>query len=149
MGKRIGVAKAAKMLGVSRLELNKRLLAADIPTFEGQVDFEKVKCIAPALGFKENAINERVEFIRKFAVTKRHTSAKNSPPREPANIDVNKLKTDLMVEMNTARQYRQIIEDVAARLGEMQACETGERRELAFEICEWLRGRISEGDAEK
>lgn len=144
MEKRIGVAKAARMLGVSRSELNKRLLAANIPTFEGEVDFEKVKCIAPALDFKENAVNERVEFIRKFAVAKRHTSAKDAPRRDATNDDVKKLKTNLMVEMNTARQYRQIIQDVAAKLGEMQVAETGARREVAFEICEWLRGRIAE-----
>jgi len=61
-GERIRVSKASRLLGVKRSELNSRLEAAQIETFEGDVDYEKIKCIAPSLGANQPELN-RVRLI--------------------------------------------------------------------------------------
>ncbi|MCK4939479.1 MAG: hypothetical protein KAR80_04240, partial [Rhodospirillaceae bacterium] len=58
MEQKITVSQAARELGVSRSELNRRLGAAGIDAFEGRVDLEKVQCIAPTLG-RGDAMLER------------------------------------------------------------------------------------------
>ena len=64
MDNSISVSKAAKLLGMKRSELNALLSAADIPTFEGAVDFEKVKCVSPSLDLSDPEILDRVKYIR-------------------------------------------------------------------------------------
>ncbi|GAB6051279.1 hypothetical protein JCM17960_00990 [Magnetospira thiophila] len=141
MGKHIAVSKAARMLGVNRTDFNKRLLAAGIPTFEGHVDLEKVKCIAPSLGLASSLMVERVDSIRDNLSKPLHDSSLAVPHDQLAD-EVRHLTAQLMIESHMAGRYRQILDEVAAKLGELQISESGERREMAFELCAWLRGHI-------
>ena len=142
MGQRIGVSKAARMLGIKRSELNKRLAAAKIETFEGEVDFEKVKCIAPLLEQTDPHL-ERMQRIRDNA------SYGDLDKSAGDGIDlqsrVEHLSRELAIETETAAEYRKILEAVATKLGELQASESEEQRELGFELCEWLRGKVNTG----
>lgn len=142
MDDRITVSKAAKLMGVSRAELNKRLLAADISTFEGHVDLEKVKCIAPLLKIEGSGIlEERVRYLRENAVMPKHDAM--SSQRNLAD-EVRRLSSELIVETQMANHYRDILEDVGHKLGEMQTSDNPETRDAGFEFCQWLRGRITE-----
>jgi len=139
--KMIGVSKAARMIGVSRSDLNKRLAHAGVDTFEGQVDLEKVKCLAPSLNLTDPDI-ERLELIRENPVARIHSGDAASSKQDLLD-EVHRLSTELMVEAGMSAQYRKLVEDIAAKLGEMQVSEVGERREIAFELCEWLRHKAS------
>ncbi len=137
----ISVSKAAKLLGMKRAELNQRLSAADIPTFEGEVDFEKVKCIAPSLNLSDPEILDRVKYIREN-IAKPLPGMIVDHQGKDLSVEVQKLTKDLMIETQTANHYRDIINDLAAKLGELQKSEIPEQRELGFELCQWLRGKI-------
>jgi len=139
MGQRIGVSKVARMLGIKRSELNKRLSAAGIETFEGDVDFEKVKCIAPSLDRSDPQL-DRIQKIRENA-SYRDREDLNQPSSDLQDR-IKRLTTEVAIEIETAREYRNIVEDVAAKLGELQASENEERRRIGFELCEWLRNKV-------
>ncbi|CCQ74706.1 hypothetical protein [Magnetospira sp. QH-2] len=141
MGKPIAVSKAARMMGVSRSDLNKRLLAAGIPTFEGHVDLERVKCIAPSLDMADSLMVERVAHIRANP-SKGINDNKTLPSQRELADDVRHLTTEVMVANNQAARYRMLLDEVAGKLGELQTSESGDRRDMAFELCAWLRGRI-------
>lgn len=140
MEQKISISKAARLLGVKRSELNQRLRAADIETFEGEVSFKKVKCIAPTLNFPDPA-TERLTLIRENPA-KRVEEHETVLSRQELLDEMSRLSSELRVETLTARNYRQIIEDVAGKLGQMQVSGNQEERELAFELCHWLRERI-------
>jgi len=140
MGQRIGVSKAARLLGIKRSELNKRLAAANIETFEGHVDFDKVKCIAPSLDMGDPEL-ERIQRIRE-SVSYTESDGLDGASREIKDR-IRHLSAEAAIEAETAREYRKIIEDVAARLGELQASENEERRRVGFELCEWLRNKVN------
>ena len=142
MGQRIGVSKVAKLLGISRADLNKRLCAADIPTFEGQVDYEKVKCIAPSLNFGDPAVR-RARYLRDDT-SKTFFKDEAQLENEQLQHEVKHLTTELMVATREAQYYQDILQEMAERLGDVQLAERGERQELAFELCGWLRNRITE-----
>jgi len=140
MGQRIGVSKAARKLGIKRSELNKRLAAADIETFEGEVDFEQVKCIAPSLDMSDPQL-DRLQRIRE-----------NVSYREPDGLQqlsqdikdkIKRLTVEATIEAETAREYRKIIENVATKLGELQMSDNEERRRIGFELCEWFRHNVN------
>jgi len=141
MGEMIGVSKAARIIGVSRSDLSKRLAHAGIDTFEGQVDLEKVKCLAPSLNLADPDV-ERLELIRENPVARIHSGDAASSKQDLLD-EVHRLSTELMVEAGMSAQYRKLVEDIAAKLGEMQISEAGERRQIAFELCEWLRHKAS------
>lgn len=142
MSEKIGVSKVARLLGVKRADLNKRLLAAGIPTFEGKVDFEKVKCIAPAFDLGESVMLDRIQCIRENLAKPAGTP---SAVQDAAGLadQVQKLSTALAIEQQMGQHYRQILVDMAEKLGELQMSGEPEQREIAFELCEWLRGEIT------
>jgi len=142
VAQKIGISKAARLLGIKRVELNDRLSAAGIETFEGEVDYKKVQCIAPTLNFGD-PIAERIKHIRQNPAKK--VKSHETPASKQDLLDeITRLSSDLRVEAMTARQYRQIIEDVADKLGQMQVSGTEVERDLAFQFCNWLRERIIE-----
>ncbi len=139
MGRRIPVSRAAKMIGVSRGELSKRLLAAGIETFEGQVDLDRVECIAPSLK-AESAAVERVGFLRETPA-KKVTGAAHKLANGDPEAEIRRLTTALLVESGQAERHRLLFADLVARLGEMQTDPDPTRRAAAFELCAWLRAR--------
>ena len=142
MEQKIGILKAARLLGIKRTELTERLSAAGIESFEGEADYEKGQCIAPTLNFGD-PITNRIKHIRQNP-TKRVDSHETGATKKELLDEIAHLNSELRVEAMTTLQYRNIIEDVAEKLGEMQVSQDGEERELAFELCNWLRGRIIE-----
>ena len=141
MDNAISVSKAAKLLGMKRSELNKRLSAADIETFEGEVDFEKVKCIAPSLDLSDPEILDRVKYIREN-MAKPVPSIITDHQGQDLSVEVQKLTKDLMIETQTANHYRDIINDLAEKLAELQKSKVPEQQELGLELCQWLRNKI-------
>ena len=138
----ISVSRASKLLGIKRSELNEQLSASDIQTFEGMVDFEEVKAIAPAISLCEAEILDRVRFIREDT-SKLPPADLEEQSREHLEAKVRKLTTDLMVETRTVERYEQILVTLARQLGELQSSESEGERELAAKLCEWLRAEIA------
>ena len=141
MDERIGVAKAAKLLGINRSDLNKRLLAAGVPTFEGTVDLEKVKCIVPSFNFENRAV-DRAQYLREN--TSKPFPGDSVIPHNELEAEVQRLRAELTIEASTCERYQKIIEDIAEKLGELQLSTDPERKETAFELCAWLRKEITQ-----
>lgn len=142
MGEQIGVSKAARLLGVKRVDLNKRLDSAGIPTFEGKVDFEQVKCIAPSLDIEAPEFLDRIQCIRENAAKPMAAPPSSTDPQILAK-EVQRLSSELVIETQMGQHYRQVIVDLAAKLGQMQMSGTPEYRATAFELCQWLRSEIT------
>ncbi|MCK5166412.1 MAG: hypothetical protein KAQ66_03810 [Rhodospirillaceae bacterium] len=141
MEQKITVSQAARELGVSRSDLNKRLSAAGIDAFEGKVDFEKVQCIAPTLG-RGDAMLERIQLLRKNTVSSVKVDGQRLSEKNLSH-QVQKLSTELMVESSLNHRYETIFEELSQKLGDAQLSSDGDTRELAFDICGWLRAKIS------
>lgn len=141
MEERIAVSKAAKLLGINRAELNQRLLAAGVATFEGTVDLEKVKCIVPSFNFENRAV-DRAQYLREN-VSKPFPGDTVIPHNELA-AEVQRLRAELVVENQISMRYQKIIEDIADKLGDLQLSDDPERKETAFELCAWLRQEITQ-----
>jgi len=137
----ISVAKASRLLGVKRSELNEQLQAANIPTFEGNVDFEAVKGIAPAISLCESEILDRVRYIRENSLKTDRRGLEDRTIQE-LSAEVSKLRTDLMVEQRTSDHYEELLVSLARKLGELQSSDNEETRTTALGLCEWLRENI-------
>jgi len=143
MGIQISVSKASRLLGMSRAELSDQLQAANVATFEGSVDFEALRSVAPAISLCEEAILSRVRHIRED-LTKRDRRDPDELSRQELEVKLKKLNTDLMVETRTADQYETILVELARKLGALQASDNQEVSDLAISLCEWLRTSVRE-----
>ena len=142
MGNLISISKASSLLGISRSELNEQLSAANISTFEGKVDFEAVKSIAPAISLCESDVFDRIRYIRENISTRDRDDIQQKS-RQNLVADINKLSTDLMVEKRTAQHYETILVQLAQKLGALQSSGNEGVRQMALELCAWLRHEIS------
>lgn len=137
----ISVSRASKLLGIKRSDLNEQLRASNIQTFEGKVDYEEVRAIAPAISLCEAEILDRVRFIREDT-TKPFGGDHDEQSKEQLEARVHKLTTDLMVETRNVERYEQVLVTLARKLGELQTSERDDERKLAITLCEWLRAEI-------
>ena len=139
MSVRISVSKAAKLLNIKRSELHARLAAAEIETFEGEVDLEQIRCIAPNLKLTDQQILERVRILRNDA----SKAPRNQQMQTVLDLqnEVKRLKTALTIETEMAGQYRDIVESLGDKLGEMQTSEDEADSRAALKLCQWLRDK--------
>lgn len=142
MGRKIGVSKAARYLGIKRSELLKRLAAANIETFEGEVDFEKVKCIAPL--FEPN--DPHLSRLQKIRENTSYCGAdKLQGSMEELQHRIRRLTVEAAINAEIAQECQTLVADVAAKLGTLQASDNEERSRIGFELCEWLRQKVNTG----
>ena len=143
MNERITVSKAAKLLSITRAELRKRLAAAHIESFEGEVAVEDVRCIAPDLKLADQEILERVKYLR--------NDASNLPRDETVQsihdlqAELRRVSAELSIETQMASHYRDIVEDLGRKLGRMQTADDPAERKTALMLCQWLREKAMNG----
>ena len=79
MAKYVNVAKAARILGVSRARMQELIRTGELETFEGQVDVEQLRSKFPGLAFNESPIVERAQIIKDAAYGERLQKFMNPP----------------------------------------------------------------------
>jgi hypothetical protein len=145
MTRYMGVAKAAKLLGVSRDNLQQLIRNGDLETFEGRVDVEMLKLRFPALALDESAAVERTQIIRDSAYAKR-VQETLYPTKEELQTQIRRLKVELSVARTKARSYHNVFDDLLEQLAGMQQNHDADQRKIANEINEWLLRRINAAD---
>lgn len=141
MGKYVGVAKAARILGVTRSRLQELIRNGDLETFEGQVEIDELRKTFPALAFGEPDIEERTRIIKDAAYGNRLEQLVK-PSADVLEAKVKRLAVDLNVERTKARDYQDIIEGLLEKLSDMQQDANSAQRELIYELNIWLLARF-------
>ena len=137
MGKRVSIAKAARLLGLDRHELCERLGRAGIESFEGAVELDDVKRISPKLNMDSGLMSERVRLIRQTA-RRRHAVA---PPRKKEyelQDELDRLHNQWLAERKRAQEYYTLFDQLIDELGHWQNADDPHRAAFALEFSEWL-----------
>ncbi|MBF0560855.1 MAG: hypothetical protein HQL37_02340 [Alphaproteobacteria bacterium] len=133
----VSVAKVARALGINRAELRQRIDSAGIATFEGAIDLEELRRIAPRFDMGEDDIMERTRLIRENAKALRHDPG-NKPSSEDPHQQIRRLTVDLLLEKRRVERYEQIVNDLFKRFEEIQVSPDSGRRDVALELGGWL-----------
>lgn len=142
MAKYVNVAKAARILGVSRSRMQELIRTGELQTFEGQVDIQELRNKFPGLAFNESSpIVERTRIIKDTAFGER-VQKLVEPPSEVLKTKIRRLSVDLNVERTKARDYQGIIEDLLGKLSEMQEISNESQRRIIQELNIWLLARF-------
>jgi len=148
MAKYVSVAKAARVLGISRTRLQELIRNGELVTFEGSVEIEQIRKNFPAIAFHdEPEIDERTRVIKESAYGNRLQKLIN-PPSEVLQAKIKRLTVDLNVERTKARDYQDIIEGLLEKLSDMQQAADPMQREIIYELNIWLLARFDSSKGE-
>lgn len=142
----MGVAKAAKLLGVSRENLQQLIRRGDLQTFEGQVDLEVLKKHFPALALDDSSVIERTQILRESAYAKR-VQETLYPSKEDLQSQIRRLKVELSVTRVKQKSYRNLFAELLDKLSELQ--QNCEPDQLSFveDLNAWLLERIKAAES--
>ncbi|WP_455204181.1 hypothetical protein [Kaarinaea lacus] len=141
MSRYLGVAKAAKLLGVPRENLQKMIRRGELATFEGQVDVELLRQRFPALAIDESSALERTQIIRDSAYAKR-VAETVTPSKDSLQSQIRRLKVELSIAKVKERSYRKLFNDLLDALTQLQGGEREGEDRLLQELNTWLLQRI-------
>jgi len=146
MTRYVGVAKAARLLGVSRDNLQQLIRRGDLLTFEGQVDLEDLKKRFPALALENSAMVERTEIIRDTAYAKRIQDTL-SPSKEDLLSQIRRLQVELSIARVKQISYRNLFAELLDKLSELQNRSDSSQQTMIDELNAWLLQRIDAAES--
>lgn len=137
MSQRLGVAKAARLLGVSRVTLQQLIRSGELSTFEGEVDLDELCERFPGFAFNKAPMLERTRIIKDSAFAER-IKQHVAPDTDTLQQQIKQLKVELNVERGKARKYQHLIEELLKLMTEVrQNGELTDKRQLEF-LNHWL-----------
>lgn len=142
MAHRLGIAKAARLLGISRSALQHLIRNGDLSTFEGQVDFEELRQRFPALAFNQSPEIERANIIKDMAFGER-VQQRVAPETETLERQIRRLKVDLNVERVKSRKYQLLIVDLMDKINDLSQSGDMADDALLRELNNWLLARFN------
>jgi len=142
MANTVGVAKAAKLLGISRAKLQNMIRGGELHTFEGLVDLDELKRSFPALAINKSPVLERTQIIRDSAYGKR--VQQHLLPQDSLQRQIKRLKVDLSVQKTKASDYQKLFNDLLDTLGELQQTQDEASKNIVAKLNIWLLSRIEE-----
>lgn len=141
MTQRIGLAKSAHLLGISRRELQRLVQNGDLHTFEGCVDLDELRQRFPSLAMEDGSILERISFLQETAFSRR-VRATVAPDVGDLASKLRKRTADLAVEHARAEKYCTILREFAAHVASLGSEAEGESKQLLDSLNRWLLARL-------
>lgn len=142
MGRLVDIAKAARILGVPRLKIQKTIRSGHLQTFEGKVDLDHLQQIFPAMALHPQSLIEKTQIIRDVAYSRRIENLVLSS-HEELEGQLRRLKVELSVAKAQAFGNRKILEDLVGLISDLQQNSTMEQKDTLGEISIWLASRIN------
>jgi len=137
MGQRIGVARSAQLLGISRHELQRLIRNGELRSFDGDLDYDDLKRRYPRLSLDDSPALERAYFIQKSAFSRRVRDTV-VPDRDTLEIQLSKHMTELAVQKARAERYHDVLEAMMGHLAELQQSDDERCRSIATQLNGWL-----------
>lgn len=142
----LNLSRAARLAGVTRSELQKRIRRGEITTFEGEITVDDLLRVYPEVKLEKSGDLERVEHIKAAALPRSHQADSVLPSPQVLIARLKSMSKVLVQKAAALEAAEGILSDLDARLAamaesvdadtavctrELQAWLAAERRELA------------------
>lgn len=130
MDHHLNIATAAKMVGISRRQIQKEIKAGNLDVFEGDVTVSSLKTFYPHVQLSNERELNRVERIQRNALNK---ILPDSLPSEQFMADqINRLQSQLRDSEQKVREYEGLLLESKMRLEAMQKnCDRQQKQTLS------------------
>lgn len=132
MSQWLTLSRAAHLLGISRMALQKRIREGELPSFDGMVTVDDVQRTWPQLDLEESGSFEKTRAIREDAFARR-LRERVLPTQEALAQRLFAQGQDLAELQRTLTRYHQLFETLQARLAVTPAPTSGELARLLDE----------------
>lgn len=135
----LNIATAAKLVGISRRQIQREIQQGNLEVFEGDVSVTSLLGLYPHVHLHNEREIDRVERIQHNAVYKIQD---DSIPSERAMADhINRLTSRLQEAEQTVKDYENLLLESRERLVDMQKnCDRQQKQTLAAFIS-WMMGQ--------
>jgi len=135
----LNIATAAKLVGISRRQIQKEIKAGNLDVFEGEVTVSSLQKFYPEIQLNNERELARVERIQNNAIYK--IQADSLPSERLMANHINKLQVQLQESELKVREYESLLMASKNRLEEMQKhCDRQQKQTLAAFIS-WMMGQ--------
>jgi len=131
----LSLSQAARLAGIKRRTLQKRIQDGDILTFEGMVSLEELLKAYPQTEVEDNTMIEHSKHIKHAAYNKLLHDSNNMPNSEVLSTRVATLSQELSETRSVAKKYVEIVNSLKTWLGSLEANE-----QQLNELKAWFRG---------
>lgn len=117
MARLVSISRAAKLVGVSRGNLQRRIQDGELESFEGQLRLSDLSQAFPNVSFEDNSMLEKLERIIEHAAIKARNRTRTLPPdMETLAARVNLLTEDLVEAKLEISIFYNIVDKLKTRL---------------------------------
>ncbi len=134
------LSRAARLVGVARGALQKRIKTGELPTFEGLVAAADLHRLFPNARFEDEDLFERYALIKDAAYTRR-LRERILPDPEVLAARLTQISRDLARAKGLVEEYRGLLGRLEGRLGDLERAGAQDATALRT----WLRHELEQG----
>ncbi|MEN8261017.1 MAG: hypothetical protein ABFS02_10600, partial [Pseudomonadota bacterium] len=139
MLQKLPVFRAARLVGVSRHTLQKKIRQEDVNIFEGEISVADLLVLYPKANLSQDSEYERVQHIKNTAFAKRIWE-RVLPDAETLASRLSDLGRTLVETQSHLLQYNKVLEHVAERLSAMEPGKDSQND--IQDLLNWIKSNI-------
>ena len=143
MPRLLNLARAARLVGISRGVLQQKIQSGELTAHDGQVSVEELQRVFPQAALEDNTVLENIEGIKEKAFGRR-IAERVLPSAEVLAARLQELGRELVETKALLGHTTEVLEQLNRMLGE-HASAAGEAGALARELQGWLHNRMLAG----
>jgi len=136
------LSRAARLVGITRGELQQRIRRDELDTFEGKVSVSDLLRAFPEARLEDDSTLERVNRI-KSAATPEKEPKYELPSAEVLAERVNIVSHELTAARAELAGYGELMDALSQRLAELEQAAAGEERARVQELSRWLAAEVA------
>lgn len=141
MSQLLSLSRAARLVGVNRSELQKRVKQGDLDSFDGMVSIDDLLAAYPSAQLEDNTEYRRVLLIKEKAFGKR-IYERAMPDVETLAVRVNELSRELTLSQTQEKHFKILLDRLRTHLNEIQDKYAAEAKSSISALQKWLADEI-------
>jgi CDP-4-dehydro-6-deoxyglucose reductase len=141
MSELLSLSRAARLVGVNRSELQKRVKQGELTTFDGMVTIDNLLRSYPNAQLEDNTEYSRVLFIKEKAFGKR-VFERAMPDVETLAIRISELGRELTLNQTLIKHFKILHDRLGQQLAELENKCTEENKITLNQLRTWLKGEL-------
>lgn len=144
MPQQLSLSRAARLVGVTRAALQKKIKDGELPSFDGTVSADDLLHVYPQTQFEDDSEFERISRIKEKAFGKR-VFERALPDKEVLAARIGDLSKQLAEVDARLKRYDELLLKLSDRLGETAGQHGMEVRAALEDFRDWLGAQLEEG----
>ncbi len=132
----LNIATAAKIVGISRRQIQKEIKAGNLDVFEGDVTVDSLLDFYPDVKLNNERELDRVDRIQSNAIFK--VQADSIPSERVMADQINKLQIKLQESQQQVREYEDLLVESKRRLEAMQHDCDRQQKQILSAFISWM-----------